>query len=74
MEQDETDCYIQDIHKYGPNEEKFIVVCMLKEQATLFQQIKAIEVDMSMKRLKGNVNKEILFTCQYDLHGKSKLS
>ncbi|KAG6269476.1 hypothetical protein E4U47_004135, partial [Claviceps purpurea] len=58
LEQDETDCYIQDIYKYGAQEEKFIVVCMLKEQAALFQQIKSIEVDMSMKRLKGNVNKE----------------
>ncbi|KAG6284429.1 hypothetical protein E4U46_007111, partial [Claviceps purpurea] len=74
LEQDETDCYIQDIYKYGAQEEKFIAVCMLKEQAALFQQIKSIEVDMSMKRLKGNVNKEVLFACQYDLHGKSKPS
>ncbi|KAG6210154.1 hypothetical protein E4U35_005885 [Claviceps purpurea] len=74
LEQDETDCYIQDIYKYGAQEEKFIVVCMLKEQAALFQQIKSIEVDMSMKRLKGNVNKEVLFACQYDLHGKTTLS
>ncbi|KAG6154421.1 hypothetical protein E4U11_006489, partial [Claviceps purpurea] len=65
-------CYIQDVYRYGPHDERFIVVCMLKEQAALFQQIKFLEVDTSMKRLKGNVNKEILFACQYDLHGKSK--
>ncbi|KAG6194753.1 hypothetical protein E4U22_003021 [Claviceps purpurea] len=72
LEADPEDCYIQDVYRYGPHDERFIVVCMLKEQAALFQQIKFLEVDTSMKRLKGNVNKEILFACQYDLHGKSK--
>ncbi|KAG6172214.1 hypothetical protein E4U27_007003 [Claviceps purpurea] len=64
------DCYIQDIFTYGDQDEHFLVVCMLKEQAELFQKMEFIEVDMSMKRLKGAVNKEIIFACQYFQHGK----
>ncbi|KAG6209076.1 hypothetical protein E4U35_007643 [Claviceps purpurea] len=59
-----------DIFTYGDQDEHFLVVCMLKEQAELFQKMEFIEVDMSMKRLKGAVNKEIIFACQYFQHGK----
>ncbi|KAG5959110.1 hypothetical protein E4U56_005089 [Claviceps arundinis] len=69
-QQNPDDCYIQDIFTYGDQDEHFLVVCMLKEQAELFQKMEFIEVDMSMKRLKGAVNKEIIFACQYFQHGK----
>lgn len=45
---------------------------MLKEQTELFQKVDTIEADKRMKRLKGEVNKEIISACQYFLHGKSK--
>ncbi|KAG6057353.1 hypothetical protein E4U32_005230 [Claviceps aff. humidiphila group G2b] len=69
-QQNPDDYYIQDIFTYGDQDEHFLVVCMLKEQAELFQKMEFIEVDMSMKRLKGAVNKEIIFACQYFQHGK----
>ncbi|KAG6105774.1 hypothetical protein E4U13_007702, partial [Claviceps humidiphila] len=54
-------CYIQDIFTYGKEDERFLVTCMLKEQAELFQKMEFIEVDMSMKRLKGDSTKGLLF-------------
>lgn len=46
---------------------------MLKEQVELFQKMEFTKVDMSMKTLNGKVNKQIIFECQYFLHGKVSL-
>ncbi|KAG6111208.1 hypothetical protein E4U14_002557 [Claviceps sp. LM454 group G7] len=71
--QNSDDCCIQDIFTYGKEDERFLVTCMLKEQAELFQKMEFIEVDMSMKRLKGDVNKEIIVACQNFDHGKIEI-
>jgi hypothetical protein len=38
-----------------PNE-LVIFVCMLKEQAKLIHQIESIQIDLTFKRVKGNIN------------------
>ena len=33
-----------------------IFVCMLKEQANLLQKLESFQIDLSFKRIKGNIN------------------
>lgn len=49
-----------------------IIICILQDQAKLFQSLRSFEVDMSFKRVREGRFNEVIFAVFLEDHGKGK--